>query len=130
MIATELCTPMLRLFYLPHALATRPYPHTLPHLLCPIFSFVLNPVRIFSGSFGGGALWQNSAYITPNTVGASDTSCSHFNSWWRRQYLAQACSFDPLLMHFCSMLSLFSSTPTTKSYAMTTSPLPSFFSVI
>jgi ribosome biogenesis protein BRX1 len=30
--------------------------------------YVLNPVRIFSGSFGGGALWQNPAYITPNTL--------------------------------------------------------------
>jgi ribosome biogenesis protein BRX1 len=28
--------------------------------------FVLNPVRIFSGSFGGPTLWQNPNYVSPN----------------------------------------------------------------
>ncbi|XP_049866148.1 ribosome biogenesis protein BRX1 homolog [Pectinophora gossypiella] len=27
--------------------------------------FVLNPVKIFSGSFGGGTLWENPKYISP-----------------------------------------------------------------
>nr|CAG4638506.1 EOG090X07MB [Cyclestheria hislopi] len=29
--------------------------------------FVLNPIRIFEGSFGGATLWENSEYVTPNT---------------------------------------------------------------
>jgi ribosome biogenesis protein BRX1 len=28
--------------------------------------FVLNPVKIFSGSFGGAALWENPLYISPS----------------------------------------------------------------
>ncbi|GAB6022310.1 hypothetical protein CHUAL_006430 [Chamberlinius hualienensis] len=28
--------------------------------------FVLNPIRIFQGSFGGAVLWDNPNYITPN----------------------------------------------------------------
>jgi ribosome biogenesis protein BRX1 len=30
--------------------------------------FVLNPVRIFSGSFGGPTLWQSPNYVSPNLV--------------------------------------------------------------
>jgi ribosome biogenesis protein BRX1 len=30
--------------------------------------FVLNPVRIFEGSFGGPTLWENPLYISPNTT--------------------------------------------------------------
>jgi ribosome biogenesis protein BRX1 len=28
--------------------------------------FVLNPIKIFAGSFGGAMLWENSAYVSPN----------------------------------------------------------------
>jgi len=28
--------------------------------------FVLNPIKIFAGSFGGAMIWENSAYISPN----------------------------------------------------------------
>jgi ribosome biogenesis protein BRX1 len=28
--------------------------------------FVLNPIRMFAGSFGGPTLWQNVSYISPN----------------------------------------------------------------
>jgi ribosome biogenesis protein BRX1 len=28
--------------------------------------FVLIPIRIFSGSFGGATLYQNPSYVTPN----------------------------------------------------------------
>jgi ribosome biogenesis protein BRX1 len=30
--------------------------------------FVLDPVRVFSGSFGGATLWQNPDYMSPNAV--------------------------------------------------------------
>merc|ERR1719341_2511791 len=30
--------------------------------------FVLNPIRIFSGSFGGATLYQNPSYISPNEL--------------------------------------------------------------
>jgi len=30
--------------------------------------FVLNPIRIFEGSFGGVTLWENPNYISPNEV--------------------------------------------------------------
>jgi len=30
--------------------------------------FVLNPVRIFSGSFGGPCLWENPSYVSPNLM--------------------------------------------------------------
>nr|AFK42952.1 unknown [Lotus japonicus] len=33
--------------------------------------FVLNPVRVFSGSFGGSTLWENPHYISPNAMRAS-----------------------------------------------------------
>ncbi|XP_074648462.1 ribosome biogenesis protein BRX1 homolog [Tubulanus polymorphus] len=33
--------------------------------------FVLNPIRIFKGSFGGATLFQNSRYISPNQYRAS-----------------------------------------------------------
>nr|CAG4636241.1 EOG090X07MB [Eubosmina coregoni] len=29
--------------------------------------FVLNPIKVFDGSFGGETLWENSNYVTPNT---------------------------------------------------------------
>nr|CAG4642571.1 EOG090X07MB [Evadne anonyx] len=29
--------------------------------------FVLNPIKIFDGSFGGDTLWENPSYVTPNT---------------------------------------------------------------
>lgn len=28
--------------------------------------FVLNPIKIFAGSFGGAMLWENSTYVSPN----------------------------------------------------------------
>jgi len=28
--------------------------------------FVLNPIRIFAGSFGGATLWENAHYVSPN----------------------------------------------------------------
>jgi len=31
---------------------------------------VLNPIRIFSGSFGGSTLWENNQFVSPNTVRA------------------------------------------------------------
>ena len=30
--------------------------------------FVLNPIKIFGGSFGGSTLWKNPDYTSPNTV--------------------------------------------------------------
>jgi ribosome biogenesis protein BRX1 len=33
--------------------------------------FVLNPIKIFGGSFGGATLWENKDYVSPNTVRAS-----------------------------------------------------------
>ncbi len=30
--------------------------------------FVLNPIKVFEGSFGGATLYENPRYITPNTV--------------------------------------------------------------
>jgi len=30
--------------------------------------FVLNPIKMFEGSFGGETLWENPHYVTPNTV--------------------------------------------------------------
>lgn len=30
--------------------------------------FVLNPIRVFAGSFGGPTLYQNAAYVSPNDV--------------------------------------------------------------
>lgn len=32
--------------------------------------FVLNPVRIFRGSFGGQTLFQNPAFVSPNEIRA------------------------------------------------------------
>eukprot|EP00457_Paulinella_chromatophora_P008961 gb/GEZN01009011.1/.p1 GENE.gb/GEZN01009011.1/~~gb/GEZN01009011.1/.p1 ORF type:complete len:310 (+),score=39.67 gb/GEZN01009011.1/:431-1360(+) len=32
--------------------------------------FCLNPVRIFQGSFSGATLWQNSSFVSPNTMRA------------------------------------------------------------
>jgi len=29
--------------------------------------FAMNPIRIFGGSFGGMTLWENAAYVSPNT---------------------------------------------------------------
>ncbi|XP_046652129.1 ribosome biogenesis protein BRX1 homolog [Daphnia pulicaria] len=28
--------------------------------------FVLNPIKVFDGSFGGETIWENSSYVTPN----------------------------------------------------------------
>jgi ribosome biogenesis protein BRX1 len=30
--------------------------------------FVLNPIKIFNGSFGGATLWENPDFVSPNTV--------------------------------------------------------------
>ena len=30
--------------------------------------FVLNPIRIFRGSFGGQTLWQNVDFVNPNVI--------------------------------------------------------------
>lgn len=32
--------------------------------------FVLNPIRIFKGSFGGPTLYQNPSFVSPNTIRA------------------------------------------------------------
>ena len=32
--------------------------------------FVLNPIRIFRGSFGGQTLYQNAQFVSPNAVRA------------------------------------------------------------
>ena len=32
--------------------------------------FVLNPIRIFRGSFGGQTLWQNDEFVNPNAIRA------------------------------------------------------------
>jgi hypothetical protein len=34
--------------------------------------FCLNPVKIFAGSFQGVTLYENPAYVSPNTVGRRD----------------------------------------------------------
>jgi ribosome biogenesis protein BRX1 len=34
--------------------------------------FVLNPIRIFRGSFGGQTLFQNADFVSPNEVRASE----------------------------------------------------------
>jgi len=36
--------------------------------------FVLNPIKIFGGSFGGATLWENPSYVSPNTVRAAALS--------------------------------------------------------
>lgn len=33
--------------------------------------FVLNPIRIFRGSFGGQTIYQNERYVSPNTMRAT-----------------------------------------------------------
>lgn len=30
--------------------------------------FVLNPIKVFDGSFGGETIWENPDYVTPNAV--------------------------------------------------------------
>jgi len=32
--------------------------------------FVLNPIKIFGGSFGGATLWENPHYVSPNQLRA------------------------------------------------------------
>jgi ribosome biogenesis protein BRX1 len=34
--------------------------------------FVLNPIRIFRGSFGGQTLFQNPDFVSPNTIRAME----------------------------------------------------------
>ena len=34
--------------------------------------FVLNPIRIFRGSFGGQCLYQNEHYVSPNAIRAAE----------------------------------------------------------
>jgi hypothetical protein len=29
---------------------------------------VLNPIKVFNGSFGGETMWENTNYVTPNAV--------------------------------------------------------------
>jgi hypothetical protein len=29
---------------------------------------VLNPIKVFNGSFGGETMWENPNYVTPNAV--------------------------------------------------------------
>ena len=29
---------------------------------------MLNPIKVFNGSFGGETLWENPNYVTPNAV--------------------------------------------------------------
>ncbi|EFX71002.1 hypothetical protein DAPPUDRAFT_256230 [Daphnia pulex] len=33
---------------------------------CPRPRFVLNPIKVFDGSFGGETIWENPSYVTPN----------------------------------------------------------------
>lgn len=33
--------------------------------------FVMNPIKIFAGSFGGATLWANPEYRSPNLVSQS-----------------------------------------------------------
>ncbi len=42
-----------------------------------MYSFVLNPVRIFGGCFGGATLYQNPRYISPNVVRAQALTAKH-----------------------------------------------------
>jgi len=44
---------------------------TVPELVEIGPRFVLNPIRIFSGSFGGPTIYQNPDYISPNQLRAS-----------------------------------------------------------
>lgn len=34
--------------------------------------FVLNPIRIFRGSFGGQTLYKNDNYVAPNTIRSTE----------------------------------------------------------
>ena len=38
----------------------------------PCTAQVLNPVRIFGGSFGGPTLWENPQYVSPNDIRAAE----------------------------------------------------------
>ena len=40
---------------------------------------MLNPIKVFEGSFGGETLWENPNYITPNAV-------STFEKKWFDQF--------------------------------------------
>ena len=59
--------------------------------VCPFLScfssigprFVLNPIKVFDGSFGGRTLYENPRYVTPNAVsqcGCHSSSCSHIET--------------------------------------------------
>lgn len=40
--------------------------------------FVMNPIKIFAGSFGGATLWSNPEYVSPNLVSVLvQASCSY-----------------------------------------------------
>ena len=45
---------------------------------------VLNPIRIFQGSFGGPTLYQNPHYVSPNMVGIFllPQSAAYFQQFW------------------------------------------------
>lgn len=44
--------------------------------------FVLNPVKIFSGSFGSDTLWDNPNYISPAKVIKYSYFLNIFYTWW------------------------------------------------
>ena len=37
--------------------------------------FVLNPIKIFGGSFGGPVLYENPHYVSPNVVSGTVVVC-------------------------------------------------------
>jgi ribosome biogenesis protein BRX1 len=45
--------------------------------------FVLNPIRVFSGSFGGPTLYQNPKYVSPNLARA-ERKMAHGNKYAHR----------------------------------------------
>ena len=40
---------------------------------------MLNPIKVFEGSFGGETLWENPNYITPNAVSTFEKKCKTNN---------------------------------------------------
>jgi hypothetical protein len=42
--------------------------------------FVLNPIRMFEGSFGGPTLYQNPNYVSPNEVSMSNVIFLMYNN--------------------------------------------------
>uniref|UniRef100_A0A7S2W5Y0 Brix domain-containing protein n=2 Tax=Eucampia antarctica TaxID=49252 RepID=A0A7S2W5Y0_9STRA len=47
--------------------------------------FVLNPIRIFRGSFGGQTLYQNPDYVSPNEIRAKNLRAKGNTYFGRKQ---------------------------------------------